>query len=147
MMNKLDERIIVEHIFDSSMTKVWEAITELEQMKQWFFEDIPSFEPKVGFKTQFIVNSKTRRFTHLWKITEMSPVQKIAYNWKYEEYPGDSVVTFELYEKGNKTLLRLTHQVIEDFPEDIPEFERKSGVQGWNYMIKMNLKGFLKIKK
>ena len=146
-MKSNDNPIIVEQIFDTSMTKVWDAITELEQMKQWFFENIPSFKPELGFETQFVVNSEARKFTHLWKITEVSPIQKITYNWKYEEYQGDSEVTFELSEKDNQTLLRLTHKVIKSFPDDVPEFERKSGIQGWNYFIRMNLKEFLKKNK
>jgi hypothetical protein len=41
------------------------------------------------------------------------------------------------------TKLRLTAQVLEDFPEDIPEFKRESGVEGWTYFIKKSLKEFL----
>jgi len=29
------------------------------------------------------------------------------------------------------------------FPDDIPEFKRESGVEGWNYLIKKSLKAFL----
>jgi hypothetical protein len=39
--------------------------------------------------------------------------------------------------------LRLTHFVEEDFPDDIPEFSRESGLQGWTYFIKEKLIEFL----
>ena len=61
----------------------------------------------------------------------------------YNEYPGDSFVKFELNEKAGSTLLRLSTEVKADFPDDIPEFKRKSGVQGWNYFIGKQLKAYL----
>jgi len=142
-MKTADEPIIVEQIFHTPINTVWSAITNVEQMKQWFFENIDAFKPEVGFETQFVVQNEDRKFTHLWKITEVLPHKKITYNWKYKEYPGDSFVTFELIEENSHVTLRLSHKVAEDFPTDIPEFERESGVQGWNYFIRKNLKEYL----
>jgi len=112
-------------------------------MKQWFFENIESFKPEVGFETQFNVQSQDRNFLHLWKLTEVVSMKRITYNWKYEGYPGDSIVMFELLEQNDQTKLRLTHKVMESFPEDIPEFSRESGIEGWSYFIKKSLKEFL----
>ena len=142
-MKETFEPIIVEQSFNSSITNVWDAITKADQMRQWFFENIESFTPEVGFETQFNVQTPNRNFLHIWKLTEVVPGKKIVCNWKYGGYSGDSFVTFELSEVGNQTKLRLTHEVIENFPQDIPEFERKSGVEGWNYFIKDSLKKFL----
>jgi hypothetical protein len=52
-------------------------------------------------------------------------------------------VVFELFKQNNVTKLKLTHQVQESFPEDVPEFSRESGVKGWSYFIKKSLKQFL----
>jgi len=30
---------------------LWDAITEVDQMRLWCFESIPSFKPEVGFET------------------------------------------------------------------------------------------------
>ena len=142
-MNNTYPPVIVEQIFNASILKVWGAITELNQMKQWFFENIESFEPKKGFETQFIVHVENRTFTHLWKLTEVIPHQKITYNWKYKEYDGDSFVTFELFKKNNQVELKLTHTVVTEFPNNIPEFTRKSCLGGWNYFIGERLKDYL----
>lgn len=40
--------IIVEEKFNKDIRSVWKVITELDQMKQWFFDNIPAFEPRVG---------------------------------------------------------------------------------------------------
>ncbi|RZS92643.1 SRPBCC family protein [Aquimarina brevivitae] len=139
-----DAPVIVEQRFDEQIQNVWLAITSLEHMKQWFFEEIPAFEPVVGFKTAFKIQSEQRVFTHLWEITEVIPLKKITYTWKYQEYPGNSKLTFELFEDTPQTTrLVLTHEVTESFPSEIPEFKRESCVQGWNFFIQEQLKRYL----
>ena len=112
-------------------------------MKQWFFDNIASFEPTVGFKTRFVIQVEDRIFPHLWKLTEIVPMKKIVYDWRYEGYPGNAIVVFELIEEGNQTKLRLTYTVVEKFPDNIPEFTRESGIEGWSYFINKSLKQFL----
>ncbi|MBW8048840.1 MAG: SRPBCC domain-containing protein [Cytophagales bacterium] len=142
-MKKTDEPIVVEQIYDTSIENVWDAITVLDKMKQWFFDNIASFEPVVGFETRFVVQVEDRIFPHLWKLTEVVPKKKITYDWRYEGFPGSSIVVFALTEKGNQTKLRLTYTVVENFPDNIPEFTRESGIEGWNYFIKKSLKQYL----
>jgi len=142
-MKVSDEPIVVEQSFDNSKEEVWSAITELKQMREWFFDNIMEFEPRVGFKTSFALQSGERTFTHLWDITEVVPLEKIEYRWRYKEYPGISFVKFELNEKAGSTRLRLSTMVIADFPDGIPEFKRESGVQGWNYFIGEQLRAYL----
>lgn len=137
------EPIIVEETFNTDVETVWKAITDINRMKKWYFNMIPSFKPEVGFETKFNVESGDRNFIHLWKVTEVIPLKKISYNWKYENIPGDSFVLFELFDQKGQSKLRLTHQVTESFPDGIPEFNRESGVEGWNYFIKKSLKEFL----
>ncbi|MEW5923638.1 MAG: SRPBCC domain-containing protein [Candidatus Zixiibacteriota bacterium] len=142
-MKKEDDPIIVEQTFKVSADKVWKSITEIDLMRQWYFENIPSFRPEVGFETQFNVTSEGRNFLHMWRVTEVVPKRKIAYNWKFKEYPGDSFVVFELSGKGDSTRLKLTVNVTEDFPENIPEFTRESCIGGWEWFIKERLKEYL----
>ena len=142
-MNKNDEPIIIEQSFKASIDTVWTSITDINQMREWYFKNIPSFEPEVGFETQFNVQSQDRNFLHQWKVTDVNPLKMITYNWKYENYPGDSFVVFELFKQDSSTMLRLTHQFTESFPEDVPEFLRESGVQGWRYFINKSLKNYL----
>lgn len=142
-IKKADEPIIVERVFPLPPATVWKAITDLQEMRQWYFEVLPAFKAQPGFKTQFTITNEGRTFTHLWEITEVIPLQKIAYRWKFAEYPGEGLVEFELLEEGEATRLRLTSRVIRPFPDDIPEFKRESGVAGWNYFINQRLKEYL----
>jgi len=145
-MNKSTQNIIIEQILNTSIKEVWNAITRLEEMKQWFFNNIPEFKPEVGFKVSFPVISRNIVFTHAWEILEVEGNKKIKYKWAYEEYEGEGFVTFELFERGSQTLLRLTNEGLESFPQDIAEFERDSCQAGWDYFIKGTLKNYLEDK-
>jgi uncharacterized protein YndB with AHSA1/START domain len=146
MMKTTDEPVVVEQTFKASINAVWSAITEIDQMHQWYFENIPSFEPEVGFETQFNVQSQGRDFLHHWKVTEIVPLKKIKYSWKYEGYPGDSFVAFELFEQHNGTKLRLSTEITEDFPGDVPEFTRESCLGGWTFFIQNRLREYFEKK-
>lgn len=135
--------IVVEQLLVVSRTRVWEAITDVRQMTQWFFDNIPDFLPEVGFETRFVVKSDERPFTHLWKIIEVESGSSIKYQWSYEECDGVGYVTFELIEKGDQTLIRLTNEGLESFPIDLPEFSYESCLGGWKYFINRNLRNFL----
>ena len=78
-------------------------------MKQWYFPMVESFKPEVGFEIQFEVHYKDKIYHKLWKATDAIPGRKIAYSWKYGGHSGDSVLSFELFNKRGKTRLRLTH--------------------------------------
>ena len=144
-MTELTKPVVVELETQRPIHEVWDAITELKQMHQWFFKEIPEFDAKEGFVTRFNVHAGERDYMHCWKIIEVIPGRKITYNWKYEQYPGDSTVMFELSKSESATTLRLTHTENEPFPRDIPEFTRESCLGGWQYFIQERLKAFLEM--
>ncbi|MFN3162708.1 MAG: SRPBCC domain-containing protein [Pseudohongiellaceae bacterium] len=63
-----DPDVIVEQDFPCSQQVLWRAITDPAQMRQWFFDNIPNFEPRVGFKTEFTVDAGERQFLHQWDV-------------------------------------------------------------------------------
>lgn len=142
-MQKTYEPIVVEQLFEATYKEVWIAITDIDVMRKWYFSNISSFSPKVGFETKFVVQVEDRVFPHQWKVTEVQPQKKITYEWTFEGYSGRGVSQFDLFESGKKTRLRLTFTVLENFPDTIPEFKRESGLEGWNYFIKESLKRYL----
>lgn len=142
-MKNTDKPVVVKQTFDVSREQLWNAITDVEQMRQWFFDYIPAFKPVEGFETRFAVETESRTFPHLWKLTEVIPEEKIIYDWRYEGYPGRALVTFELVDEGDDVKLVVTHDVMENFPDDIPEFSRESCQGGWEYFIQQSLQEFL----
>lgn len=142
-MKPSDSDIIIKETYKANVIQVWNALTHLKEMKQWYFDNIPKFEPKVGFKTAFLIQNEGRNFTHQWKITEVIPNKKIAYEWTFKEYPGRSITLFELFQQDGQTTLKLTCKTLEHHPTNIPEFKRESGIAGWNYFLGERLKNFL----
>ncbi len=135
--------IIIEHVFNSSIESVWDSITEIGQMRKWYFENIPAFKPELGFETQFNVQSNGRNFFHRWKVIEVQPFQRLKYSWIFDDYSGKSTSLFEIFKHKNLTILKLKVEVLENFPEDIPEFTRESCIAGWEYFLTNRLKTFL----
>lgn len=142
-MKSTDPPIVVAHTFNTSVQKVWSAITEPVEMSQWYFDQLEDFRPEVGFKTRFVFQVEDRVFTHFWEVTQVISHQKLTYNWKFLEYPGSGDVTFELLPEQDHVMVSLANNAIEDFPDDIPKFKRASCVQGWEYFIGKNLKEYL----
>lgn len=139
----MEEPIIIKKIFAVSKEKLWSALTDIKEMKLWFFEILEDFKPEIGFTTKFLITNEGRNFTHIWKVTEVVPYQKITTNWTFTEYEGDSFVSFIIAEKDNGLELTLHAEVTKSFPSDIPEFKRESGVGGWEYFINQRLSDYL----
>jgi uncharacterized protein YndB with AHSA1/START domain len=136
----------IERTFNAPVQKVWEAISDKDQMKQWYF-DLEAFRPEVGFEFQFTGEGhKGDKYLHLCKVVEAIPQQKLSYSWSYDQLKGYSVVTFELFPEGDTTRLKLTHEGIESFRENGPDFAQESFMQGWTELIGTLLKNFLEKK-
>lgn len=139
--NNVAEAIVIERTFNAPVAKVWNAITDVDEMRQWYF-DLKEFKPVVGFEFEFVVEHERMTYHHLCKVTEVIPQKKIAYTWRYKGHGGDSLVTFELAAAGDKTRLKLTHEGLETFPKT-PAFARENFLKGWTEIIGSELKQFV----
>ena len=137
-----NEPFVIERTYNAPIEKVWKALTDKQQMKQWYF-DIAEFKPEVGFEFTFTGGSEEKKYTHLCKVLEVIPNKKLSYSWRYEGYPGSSIVTFELFDEGKETRIRLTHEGIETFPKNLADFAKESFAKGWTYIIGTSLKDFV----
>lgn len=135
--------ILIERTFDAPVAEVWAAITDADKMREWYF-DLEDFRPEVGFKFQFMAGSEEKQYLHICKVIEVEERKKLCYSWQYDNYPGQSHVTFELFEVGTKTRLTLTHTGTASFPaKDDPSFSRESFSAGWTHIIATSLKEYL----
>jgi len=143
--NQLAESVIVERTLNAPVTRVWKALTDVDQMREWYF-DLKEFKPQVGFEFEFSVEHEGTTYHHLCRVTEVISQKKIAYTWRYKSEPGDSLVTIELFAEGDNTRLKLTHTGIESFPRT-PAYARKNFEQGWTAIIGTELKQFVEQSK
>jgi uncharacterized protein YndB with AHSA1/START domain len=136
-----NEPFVIERTYNAPVNKVWKAITDKDLMQQWYF-NIAAFKPEVGFEFTFEGGSEEKKYMHLCKVLEVIPNKKLSYSWHYKDYEGSSVVTFELFDEGDKTRLKLTHEGLETFPQNNKDFAKESFVQGWTHIIGTSLKNF-----
>ena len=133
--------VVKEVILDAPVSKVWQALTTKDELKQWCF-DMNAFRPEEGFEFQFYGEKDGHRFLHLCKVEEVQPQKKMKWLWSYEDMPGDTHVSFELIPRDNQTLLRLTHEGLDKLPQD-ENYARENFVQGWNMILGKLLPEFL----
>jgi len=138
------ESIVVQSIFDVSIDKVWAAITNKDEMAQWYFK-LEDFKPQVGFVFEFTGGPEDGiQYLHHCEITEVTTGEKLIHTWKYIGYSGESVVCWELADADNKTVLKLTHAGLDTFPSNNPDFSKENFVAGWNYIINTSLTNYLR---
>ncbi len=135
------EPFVIERTFNAPPALVWKAISNKDDMKQWYF-DLAEFKPEPGFEFEFTMEHKGMNYHHRCKIIDVIPQKRLAYTWRYEGHPGDSLVTFELHAEGKKTRLRLTHTGLETFPP-LPSFARENFAMGWTQLVGTSLKEFV----
>lgn len=132
---------VIERTYNASIDKVWQAITDKEKMKRWYF-DVEEFKPEVGFEFRFLGGTEEKSYLHICRITEVITGKKLAHTWTYDGYSGESFVTFELFAEGDKTRVKLTHAGLETFPPN-PDFAASNFEMGWTHILGTSLKGYL----
>ena len=134
---------VIETTYQTPVQIVWKAIADKDEMKLWYF-DLPEFKPEIGIEFRFMGGpAEDRQYLHICKITEVIPEKKLAYTWCYDGFEGNTLVTFELFDESGHTRLKLTHEGLETFPADNPDFARENFAEGWNWLIGTSLKEYL----
>lgn len=137
---------VIERSFKAPVTAVWQAISDAEQMKAWYF-DMEGFMPEVGTAFTFTgCGTKGDKYVHLCRVLAVIPEKLISYSWAYDGFPGSSVVTIELEAEGTGTRLKLTHAGLETFGTDNPDFAPGSFASGWTQIIGTSLGAYLTAK-
>lgn len=136
--------LVVERTYNAAIEKVWKGITDRDQMKEWYF-DIREFRPEKGFKFSFTGGDDKVQYLHDCEVLVADPPNKLSYSWTYPEHNnGYSVVTFELFREGEqKTRVKLSHEGLDSFPNDDPNFAVASFTGGWNAIIGESLKNYV----
>ncbi len=140
------EAFVIEREYEAGPEKIWEAITDENQMNQWYFK-IPGFVPKPGHEFSFTgTDLEGKEWIHLCRITEVEPLKKLSHTWSYKGYPGESLVTWELFPNGNLTRVKLTHSGLDSFPK-LKSLDKNNFAMGWTEILGTLLKNFVEADK
>lgn len=141
-MKTTEAPVTVTQTFPCSASTLWSALTNIEEMRRWYFDNIPGFNPRVGFTTEFVVANEDRTFTHCWEILEAQVNEKLSYRWTYSEYEGEAIAHFSL-SGSDPVVLTVTMEVLADFDDSVTEFTLESCQGGWDYFIADSLKNYI----
>ena len=135
--------IVVQQTLHSTPERVWQALTQVQQMRQWYFPEIQNFEAIPQSRSRFTVDVEGQAFVHEWQVSAAQPHQLLAYTWAYRGYPGVSSVQWKLASAGDQTHLTLTHTDAHlHTGHDL--FSRENGVVGWHWLVQVSLVNYLK---
>ena len=141
-----NEPFVIERTYNAPAAKVWKAITDRDQMAQWYF-NLEAFKPEVGFVFEFGGGTEEKNYLHRCEITEVIPGKKLTHSWQYVGYPGKSFVTWELFDEGDKTTVKLTHAGLETFDADNKDFAKSNFATGWTDIVGRSLKAYVENTK
>ena len=127
--------VISEVHVSCGVDRVWNALTRVDEMVQWFFPQIPEFKAEQGFTTCFTVYSNERKFVHQWTVRRAIPHKQLILRWQYPEFTGDSAVSFTLFESEGRVCVRVVHEGVLSFPQEVEEFHPESCKKGWDYFL------------
>lgn len=134
-MDRNEPTIILERDYPCAVGRLWKALVDPVEMRQWFFDNIPDFRAEEGFRTEFTVDTGEREFLHLWEVTEVVEDKLLAYRWRYGGYDGAARSVFELSGDDSRCHLHFSFPIEEDFSDTVPEFTREAGLGGWEYFL------------
>lgn len=144
-MTEIGQEIALElqHRYAASREQVFEAWTNPEVLKRWWAAaptwDTPLAEadPREGGSYRLSMRTDTGEVhTVRGEYKEVSPPERLAYTWSWEEGPEpamagseSSLVVVEFLEDGDGTLVKLTHSGFSN------EQIREMHVQGWEAVL------------
>ncbi|RMZ59728.1 SRPBCC domain-containing protein [Chryseobacterium nematophagum] len=135
--------IIVEYKINVPVQRIWKALTDSNEMKKWYF-DISDFDLKVGKIFNFYEPGEAKKYHHQAEILEIIPQHILKHSWMYPEFSkSKTIVTWELLPQGDETLVKLTHEGVDQFKELGENFSKESFTDGWNEILGQSLKPYL----
>lgn len=138
------EPIVVERVLNAPIAKVWQALTQKEQMK-WYC-DPDDFKLEVGFRFMFYGNPKAKTWATSCQVIAFDPLKQLDISWSFDDYPGISLVSWQLFAEGDKTRLKLTHSGLENIPAEAKDLKWEEFLSGWEHYIDTALTNYLVIK-
>ena len=135
--------ITVQYTINAPADKVWKALTDKNEMKSWYF-DIQDFVLKTGEEFNFYEPGGAGKYHHHGKIVEIIPGERLKHTWSYPDFSElKTIVTWELLPVNGSTLVKLTHDDIENFKDLGEGFSRENFTKGWNTILGQSLKEYL----
>ncbi len=148
-MGKEDNSFTLKRTYKAPIQLVWEAITDKERLKEWYFDFGKEWNLAVGYKFEWSAGPPDgEKWLHRGEIFEVVKNKKLSHTWEYPGYSGSSVLTWELVKLDEyNTEIVLTHFFKIPFDPTVEALRKENFVEGWNQLLNTGLVEYLeKIK-
>lgn len=131
----MEQCITVQQAICAPTEKVWQALTDPNEMKKWYF-DMPDFAAVPGHVFSFEAGSEDQKYYHELEILEVDPNKKLVHTWTYPEL-SQAVTTVEwtLEDSDGATLVTLKHSGVSAFSGLGKDFRQQSFENGWQEIV------------
>jgi uncharacterized protein YndB with AHSA1/START domain len=121
-------KLVVKRTLPATRERVFSALTDPAKMARWFFGMETGHaqvknDLRVGGKYSIAMINDEEKCAPTGEYLEIVPPEKLSFTWTVDGMVKNSKVTIELFAKGDRTELVLTHEL----PEDVSSEHR----QGW----------------
>ena len=109
-----EREIVMTRVFDAPRSQVFDAFTKPELLKRWFGPRgwslvVCEVDLKVGGTFRFVLRGPDETDMGMRGVyREIVPPERSVHAESFDGYPGESVVTAVLVERGGKTALTAT---------------------------------------
>jgi uncharacterized protein YndB with AHSA1/START domain len=106
-----EREIVLTRVFDAPRSMVFDASTRPELLKRWFGPRgwslvVCEVDLKVGGEWRFVLRGPDGKEMGMRGVyREIVPPERSVHTERFDDYPGESVVTAVLVEHGGKTTL------------------------------------------
>lgn len=141
-MNAVKKEIII----NAPIEKVWKALTNPEEMKNWYF-DIPDFSLEKDAVFNFYEPGGANKYWHRCQVEEVDPNHIFKHTWEHPDFSkAVTHLTWRLSEKEDQTILNLNHDKLDRLADAGEDFKAENYDIGWTEILK-NLKNYLEDTK
>jgi len=103
----MKDRVSLEATYPHSPERVWEALTDPNQLSRWLMPT--DFKPLIGFRFRL---DRPGRSAIEGKVIEVEPGKRLAYTWNDDE-EGEGIVAWRLEPTDDGTRVRMEHIPVE----------------------------------
>ncbi|HEV7782190.1 MAG TPA: SRPBCC domain-containing protein [Chitinophagaceae bacterium] len=136
-----DKTFSLTKVYQAPVETVWKAITEREQLREWYFDFPEDFKLEVGSTFDWYGGEPGgKQWLHRGKMVEIVENKKLVHTWEYPGYTGLSTVTWELKALDeNTTQLIFTQEFTIPYDTSEEALRKENFIAGWNYIINTGL--------
>lgn len=121
-------RLRLRRLLPAPPEQVWHALTSPDALAAWFWPESFGTQARTDLRVggEYRIAAAAAGMAVSGSYLEIEPPDRLAFTWRWDGEPGETLVTVRLTAAGPDTELVLTH---EGFADDR---QRDNHVQGWS---------------